>query len=173
MRLRLALVALLMLTLPACSKDKDDRPPPLAEFTFDDAHFKARFPSPPKRSEQEVPTASGNLRLISYTAEVSKTYGFSVGWFQLAEPPVADAVRPFLESTQRGSVTAVEGELDSSEYITVGDSPGIEYVAKMKAGGFVKARTVLVGKDVYVLQMVAENRNAPQYTEFIEGFHVL
>jgi hypothetical protein len=172
-RLRLALVALLLVTLPACRDDNDEGPPPLADFTFADAHFKARFPSPPKRSERDVPTAAGTLHLVTYTAEVRTTYGFSVGWFQLAEPPAADAVRPFLDSTQRGSVTAVKGELESSEYITVGDSPGIEYVAKMEAGGFVKARTVLAGKDVYVLQMIAEDRNAPQYTEFIEGFHVL
>lgn len=173
MRLRLLVVALLLLTLPACSKDKDDGPPPLADFTAADAHFKARFPGQPKRSEQDVPTAAGTLRLVTYTSQVSETYGFSVGWFQLAAPPAAEAVRPFLESTQRGSVTAVEGELEASEYITVGDNPGIEYVAKIKSGEFVKARTVLVGRDVYVLQMITENRNAPQYTEFVEGFQVL
>lgn len=173
---RLAGVVLLLVALvalAACSKDSDDTPAALTPFTADDAHFRAPFPSPPTRSEQEVPTAAGNLRLVTYTSEVRKTYGFSVGWFQLAAAPAEDAVRPFLESTQRGSVTAVEGELESSEYITVGGSPGIEYLAKMKAGGFVKARTVVVGRDVYVLQMITEDRNARQYMEFVEGFQVL
>lgn len=176
--MRRVLVAVLLalaivLAGAGCSDDGEDAPPPLADFTAADARFQARLPGTPTRSEQDVPTAAGDLRLVTYTAQVRPTYGFSVGWFQLAAPPEADRVRPFLESTKRGIVATVEGELESSEYVEVGGSPGIDYVAKMKAGGYVKARTVVVGRDVYVLQMITEKRDAAQYREFIEGFHVL
>lgn len=170
--MRRVLVVVMALAVLAACNDRDDTPA-LKPFTADDAHFRGLFPGEPKRSDQEVPTAAGDLRLVQYTSEVRATYGFSVGWFQLASPLAEEGVRPFLESTQRGSVTAVEGELKTSEYVTAYGGTGIEYVAKMKSGPYVKARNVVVGKDVYILQMITDKKDAPQYREFVDGFQIL
>ena len=170
--MRLAAAVFALLALVACSKDKAE-PSALRPYTFQDARFRGLFPSQPQRSEQDVPTAVGNLHLIQYTSEVEGGHGFSVGWFQLAEPLAAEAVQPFLDTTQRGSVTAVEGELESTQYIDAYGGKGIEYAAKMKAGGFVRARNVVLGRDVYVLQVISGKADAPQYREFVDGFEVL
>jgi len=145
----------------------------LTTFTAADAKFRAGFPTTPKRTEQDVPAGGSSLHLVQYTSEVGGTRGFSVGWFQLPVAPEPTALRPFLEATQRGSVAAVKGTLQTSTFLKHDGHDAVEYVAKLADGGYVKARTLLVGKDVYVIQVVGPESNPASYDEFVASFEVL
>lgn len=147
--------------------------PELKPFTAADARFRAGFPGPPKRSEQDIPAGGSSLRLVQYTAETGGNRGFSVGWFQLASPPEPGAVRSFLEATQRGSVAAVKGTLVTSTFVKQDGHDAVEYAARLSGGGYVKSRTVLVGRDVYVIQVVGPESDPERYDEFVASFEVV
>ncbi|HEV7886038.1 MAG TPA: hypothetical protein VGO92_00650, partial [Acidimicrobiales bacterium] len=130
-------------------------------------------PNKPKRSDQQVPAGETSLRLIQYTSELDADTGFSVGWFQLPQAPAESAVRGFLEATENGSVAAIKGKLLDSSFTTIDGHPAVEYLSTGPGGHFVRSRTILIGKDVYVLQVVSKTRQAPKYKEFIDSFKVV
>jgi hypothetical protein len=142
----------------------------LQPFSAADAHFSASFPTPPRRTEQNIPAADAPIHLVQYTSEVDIDTGYSVGWFRLAKAPVPTAVHAFLEATERGSVDAIKGKLVTSQFLTVGGHPAVDYLASIHQDQFVRSRTVLVGRDVYVLQVVSTEREAPKYRQFIDSF---
>jgi hypothetical protein len=172
-------VLFLTMNRDAKPKDKPEAPVkveavgPLKPFTATDAHFKASFPTPPKRTEQKVPAGSAPLRLVQYSSEWSSDTGYTVGWFQLAQAPAETGMRTFLEATRAGSVSAIRGTLLSSEFITVGGRQAVEYLASIPGGHFVKSRTLVVGRSVYVLQVVSASKTPPRYQEFVDSFSVL
>lgn len=173
-----AMTAMLVFVLDGTGADGDrgrgsSEAAELKPFTAADARFRAAFPGTPKRTEQDIPAGGSSLRLIQYTAESGGNRGFSVGWFQLASAPDPNAVRPFLEATQRGSVAAVKGTLLTSTFVKQDGHDAVEYVARLSGGGYVKSRTVLVGQDVYVIQVVGPESDPERYDEFIESFEVV
>jgi hypothetical protein len=147
----------------------------LKPFTAADAHFRAGFPTPPRRSDQAVPAAGQSIRLVQYTSEVDADTGYSIGWFQLAQAPVPTGVRAFLEATERGSVDAIRGRLvGPASFVTdAAGHPAVDYLATVSGGHYVKSRTVLVGRDVYVLQVVSTAKQPPRYAEFVQAFTVI
>jgi hypothetical protein len=143
---------------------------PLKPFSAADARFRASFPTPPRRTEQNIPAEGAPIHLVQYTSEVDTDTGYSVGWFRLAQAPVPTAVHAFLEATEQGSVDAINGKLVTSQYLTVGGHPAVDYLASIHRDQFVRSRTVLVGRDVYVLQVVSAEREAPRFRQFIDSF---
>jgi hypothetical protein len=145
-----------------------------APFTASDASFKAVFPTTPKRQEQQVPAGATSLRLVQYTSELSSDLGFSAGWFRLPTAPAPEGVKTFLDATVNGSVAAIKGKLLSSKSLNVlGSNPAVEYTATAPEKHFVKARTILVGGDVFILQVVSDQAEPIGYARFVDSFTVL
>ncbi|MDQ1438631.1 MAG: hypothetical protein QOK43_2260 [Acidimicrobiaceae bacterium] len=171
-----AAAAVAALLVSVALNELDSRSPGvgrLTPFTAADAHFRASFPKRPSRADQQVATPGGPLRLVQYTAQVGANLGYSVGWFQLPAPPVDDAAaRSFLEATERGSVSAVKGTLVHTAFVSEDGHPGIEYQARVE-GGYVSSRTVLVGRDAYVIQVVSTSKTPPKHDEFMASFTAL
>jgi hypothetical protein len=147
----------------------------LKPFTAADAHFRAGFPTPPRRTDQAVPAAGQSIRLVQYTSEVDADTGYSIGWFQLAQAPVPTGVRAFLEATERGSVDAIKGRLvGPAGFVTdPAGHPAVDYLATVPGGHYVRSRTILAGRDVYVLQVVSTDRQPPRYDDFVRSFTVI
>jgi hypothetical protein len=143
-----------------------------AQFTATDAGFTADFPTKPRRQEQQVPAGAASLRLVQYTAELSSDLGFSAGWFHLPQAPAADGAKTFLDATVNGSVAAIKGKLLSSQSLTVGPNPAVEYTASVPQGHFVKARTILAGADVFILQVVSDRQDPVGYGRFVSSFRL-
>ncbi|HZQ27792.1 MAG TPA: hypothetical protein VFA94_08840 [Acidimicrobiales bacterium] len=148
------------------------KPKAHAPFTATDAGFSMDFPAAPKRQEQQVPAGATSLRLVQYTSELSSDVGFSAGWFRLPQPPAPDGVKTFLDATVNGSVAAIKGKLLGSQSLTVGTDPAVEYTASATQGHFVKARTILVGSDVYILQVVSDRQDPVGYGRFVSSFRL-
>ena len=167
--MRRAVAALALLAAAACTQHG---PSTLKPFTAGaaDGHFRASFPTTPKRTDQQVPSAAGPLRLVQFSSAAGDDTDYSVGWFQLAQPPAPSGANAFLEATKAGSVAAIKGRELSSAFITVEGHPAVEYVSTAAKGHYVKSRTVLVGRDVYILQVVSKAKEPPRYAQFVASF---
>lgn len=172
MRRIAAAVLLAVAVLSGCTSDDaaDGAAKPFKPFTAADAKFTAAFPDTPERSDQNVPAGTGTLRLVLYTSEVGDELGYSIGWFQLAEPPAAEGMTEFLEATRDGSITAIKGTLVTSASAVHKGLPAMEYVAREPKGHFLKARIVVRGRDVYVAQIISGTQDPPRFGEFVEAF---
>jgi hypothetical protein len=146
-----------------------------AEFVSKDWKFAAKFPSEPKKVEQE---AAGVAFTMYSTADRNGAFMVGVADLPAGDNEPAEQTKARLDGAEAGASGNVGGKLKDSKDVTLGKQkyPGREFTATITkpAEGEVRARVYLVGKRMYQVMVVGtkEYANSPAATAFLDSFRL-
>jgi hypothetical protein len=169
MVLALLLLALGILGSPNASRAQaqwiEYRPPGVG--------FRVELPGEPQRSEKDVPTKVGPIRMHMAAVPVGDDVVFMA--IHSSYPPgvLSEDRQAVLDSGRNGGVANVKGKLRSEERITVGGMPGRKIVIDIPQGQQASvAIFVLSGDDLYqaVAVVPAGQEDSADVQRFINSF---
>lgn len=159
------------LGLAACGSDEEEA----QSFESAEGKFRVDFPGTPERTEQTEPTAGQALKIVLFTvANGDKAY--SVAYSDL--PPEVTQVAPstVLQGVPEGSAARVPGRVTSKTASTFVNSPAIDYEIEGEGrsnGAKVRAKAVLVGRRLYILQAAGKDAETPFYDTMLSSFQLI
>jgi len=150
------------------------------KMTSEEGGFTASFPGKPIKFTEDVPAPSGTDAVPTTAYNVNGgALGVSYAVFYMEYPAGEEAlrksIRQVLEESRNQTVKPLKLKVKSSEFISQGSFPGIDYVYESPKGvGFIHTRTFIKGARVYqVWAGPLTSKNDPNGTPFFESFKLL
>lgn len=171
---RLALVALVALSLAACTGANR----PAREFTSAGGGFSIRAPMALEETVQLIETEAGPIELHMYLAE-SGPEAWVVGYSDYPQEIVA-ATDPatMLDGAVEGAAANVQGELVSVAPLSYAEHPGRDLTIRAPAANgqvsIIRGHMFLVGNRLYQVMAVVPpgQENSRKVTDFLQSFQL-
>ena len=162
-----------MLMLVVLATACQDPPAESETFTSDEGRFQVQFPAEPERRSQNVGAGESRMELAAFTAADSDGQVFSVAYADYPEDMATDP-KELLDSAVDGAASSIGGSVTSREPSTYQNNESIDYVID-GSGSQVRARAVLAGSRLYVLQVVRQEDpvEASRFETFADSLQIL
>lgn len=147
------------------------------DFNSTLASFKATFPAYPTHETTpfQIPGSDQSTNFEMYSAEQSDGTFYMVGYINYGSAIDTSVPENNLEGSVNGTVQSIDGTLISSSFSDFGAYRAVDYTIHKKDGtAYVKAKNILVGKSMYVIEAVYEPSNASnvQFDKFVNSFQL-
>lgn len=162
-----------MLVLVVLLAGCQDPPAESETFTSDEGRFRADFPAEPERRSQNVGAGDSRMELVAFTAADGDGQVYSVAYADYPEDMATDPGE-LLDSAVDGAVSSTGGSVTSREPSAYQDHEAIDYVID-GAGSQVRARAVLAGSRLYIVQVVRQEDpvEASRFESFAGSLQIL
>ncbi|MGH2767578.1 MAG: hypothetical protein ACRDIF_01285, partial [Actinomycetota bacterium] len=162
------------LSLAACGGKQEAAPVPLDSV---EGRFRAEFPGKPEQSELRLDVLGSPVFLVTFQSEV-KEGAHSIAYADYSEAITTADPRGVLDGAAEGAARNLPGKLISKTPGAFQGFASIDYAVagERKAKGvLLKARALLVGRRIYILQGVSKRSDpAPTlYERMLASFKLL
>ncbi|MBC7798616.1 MAG: hypothetical protein H7Z37_17230 [Pyrinomonadaceae bacterium] len=152
--------------------------PEFKEFKSEAGRFSINAPGDMKEQTQDVPSAAGNLKMVTHTADLGNR-AFLVSYNDYPEDVNSIGAQELLDEVQKGAVGGIGGTITSEKNIEMNGNPGKEYVANIvipKGGGdgVAKSHIYLVKNRLYQVLVIAKKSeaNSSDVDKFLNSFKI-
>lgn len=149
-------------------------------YTNKELSFIVDFPGKPKKVEQNVPTAFGDLLMTMFNVSDSSTKNFQYGIAHTEYPKSYiksddKFVDNLLESAVSGAVSNVNGELIFKRNIVLNGYKGKYIKVKIPVIGFLYMKAMLVEQMMYIVQVgcTYPNEDNKDIDKFVNSFNLI
>ena len=140
-------------------------------FTSDEGRFSVVVPKQPKRLLQQQPAGDVVLDVVLHDVAVSDAEAYQVAFVDYPESLGALDARRVLEGAVDGAAARVAGTVESETFLDYRGRQAVDSVISVQQFK-VRARTVLAGRRLYVLQQIAAGDPTPAYDTMLETFQI-
>ncbi|MGI9119957.1 MAG: hypothetical protein ACR2G7_07545 [Acidimicrobiales bacterium] len=141
------------------------------DFRSDEGRFRIQMPEQPERSQQEVAVGDISLTLVLFTAMVTDSAAYDVGYVDYPESIAEADPAVVLDGVVQGAAKQVSGTVTSNVPTTANGSPAVDYVVAVQ-GGQVQARAILIANRFYILQHAAEKPDPDAFGRLVASFEL-
>lgn len=135
--------------------------------------FSAVFPGEPSSESSQEPLDDMTLNIHMVTDEVGDTAAFQVGIVDYPDSLDLSESNAVLRGAGEGAAENIPGgKLTSFEVQTIGGDPAAELLISGD-GVFVRARLILHGHRLFMIQVASETQSPPGYERFVDSFKIL